>query len=121
MKTERVICTYIHINKSHFCLSTMHFQALPILIIILTTQYKLFSKLFSDITPKCICLKKALFGNTIIIKTQKKKQQYIVRLEHEIHYTLQQVQQISYVQVVLSSHFHTTARVIVQLSCCMSF
>ena len=50
--------------------------------------------------------KKALFTNTIIIKSQK---QYIGRLEHERHYTLHQLQHISYVQVVLSSHFHTTA------------
>ena len=67
---------------------------------------------FSDITLKCIFLKRHHFGNSVIIKAQK---QSIGRSDHETH-TLHP-EQISYVQIVLPNHFHTTA----SSTCYMSF
>ena len=52
---------------------------------------------FSDITLNCFCLKKASFGDTVIIKAQK---QYMCSFGHERHYMLHPVQPISYVLLV---------------------
>ena len=90
------IYSYIPINKDHW----YQCSAKPCQFQLQFWLNSMSSPLniFSDITPKCFCLKKDSFGNTVIIKVQK---QYMRRLGHERHYMLHPVQPICYVPLVL--------------------